>query len=138
MHEIFTYQRVKGRLFRESYSWEKVFITLEKVISFSDIVLTYAINLYVDKPGSKSIYLFSRNYIYQICSQKDSNEFKITVFKAENISEMSLSIIEDDDVNLSIVLNKKNIILSSKDDTNQYHSYKYAEALVEIAGIYSK
>ena len=138
MHEIFIYERVKGRLLRESYSWERAFTVIEKVINISDIVLTYPINFYQDNQESTSIYIFNRNYIYHICSQSNGKKFGIKVLKPENISDMSLSVGEDDDVSLTIVLNNENIVLSSKDNTNQYHSYKYAEALVEITTIYSK
>lgn len=139
MYEIFTYEVVKGRLLRESYSWERAFTVIEKVITISDIILTYPINFYRDNQASTSIYIFNRNYIYYICSLSNGKEFGIKVLKPENIIDMSLSVGEDDDdVSLTMVLNNENIVLSSKDNTNRYHSYKYAEALVEITTIYSR
>jgi len=137
MHEIFTYNRVKERFYRQSYSWERVFNVIERVINVSDIMVTYPKNLYQDDLESTNVYLFSKNCIYNICSLTNGKEFEIITIKPDNITNFKLNFIEDNNVMLTLCLGDEEIILSSKEDASEYLSYKYADVLLEIVKIYS-
>jgi len=59
MHEMFSYKRVKERLLRESYYWDRVFTTIENFINTTQVAISYPKNLYLKKRGkyqSLSIY----------------------------------------------------------------------------------
>ena len=137
MHEMFSYKRVKERLLRESYYWDRVFTTIENFINTTQVAISYPKNLYLKKGGNISLYLFTKSCIYCINFLESENEFDIRIIKVDNIIEMNLKVKKDGNVVLTIYLKDENIQLSSKDDTNEYQSYKYAEALLEIAKIYS-
>lgn len=137
MHEIFKYNRVKERLFRESYSWERVFNVIETVINVSDIILTYPKNLYQNDFENVNVYFFCKTCIYNMSSLTNGRKFEIIAIKPETVSKFKLENTEDDNVILTFCIGNEEIVLSSKNDTSEYHSYKYAEALIEIVKIYT-
>lgn len=137
MYEIFSYNRVKERLFRESYSWERVFNVIEKVITVSEIMLIYPKNLYKNDFESVIIYFFCKTCIYYMSSLTNGRNFEIIALKPDTVSKFKLENTEHDSVILTFCIGNDEIILSSKDDTSEYHSYKYAEALLEIVKIYT-
>lgn len=137
MHEMFTYNRVKRWLLDESYAWERVFNVFENVINVPDIILVYPKNFYRNNLESVDIYFFSKNCIYNMHSSTYGKKFEIIAIMPHDIYKIKLDIEGDDNVLLTIGIRDEEILLSSKEDANQMQSYKYAEALLEIAKIYT-
>ena len=130
---------LKNYLSKYSSLWRRIFTIADNLVNADDIVIVYPKDyLKEDEKEKFLIYCFSKNFIYVLNSDTNSDESLIRILKSCDITELLVKIGKRDEVELTIKFDKEEIKLSNVSDADLSWKYDMSKVIVQIAQIYTR